>query len=187
MNLFSKLGDLLGLVETVDDDDDYGYDDMGFEENKSSNSSSFGSSFGGFNETPATPAPKINPFDNAINKPVRGGKIATYTASDQIKMIVINPEDYDTAREICDYIKSGKPVVVNLENMAFETAQRVMDFLSGSCYSLNGNVQRVAKNIFIVAPNNIDVSADIRSQQAKANLPWMNQSTGMNKNNNPML
>ena len=189
MNMFSKIGEMLGLVETIDDED-WDNEEMGFgDNNQTNNTSSFSSFSGGFNDSmPQPKQERTNPFDMQIRDKYRPGtKGATYNTSDQIKMIVINPDNYDEAREICDYIKSGKPVVVNLENMAFETAQRVMDFLSGSCYSLNGNVQRVAKNIFIVAPNNIDVSADIRSQQAKANLPWMNQSTGMNKNNNPML
>ena len=185
MGLFSKMGEMLGLVEDVDidDEEDYGFGEM------PQNNSSFTnqtSSFGGFNTTEPTQAkPERSPFDINVGRQYKPGTKVTNYTGDQIKMIVINPDNYDEAREICDYIKSGKPVVVNLENMAFETAQRVMDFLSGSCYSLNGNIQRVAKNIFIVAPNNIDVSADMnRASAAKANaLPsWMQQQAkpGMN-------
>lgn len=187
MGLWSKITETLGLVETLDDDDE-DMDGMYGEMNNSNSYSNNNSNFGGFAQQEAAPQPKIerpNPWDINPGKSYKSNtKITSYNTSDQIKMIVINPDNYDEAREICDYIKSGKPVVVNLENMQFETAQRVMDFLSGSCYSLNGNVQRVAKNIFIVAPNNIDVSADYKSQQSKtANLPWMTSSMSQGKTN----
>ena len=186
MSFFNKMAEALGLVDTIEDDE---YDDE-FEQSQGgfNDAPSFGSSqptfANSFNTQPEMTKPQMSmersPFDINMKNSYKGStKVTTYNTSDQIKMIVINPDNYDEAREICDYIRSGKPVVVNLENMAFEVAQRVMDFLSGSCYSLNGNVQRVAKNIFIVAPNNIDVTADYKSDYNKSKtttLPWMSSS-----------
>ena len=193
MSFFNKMVEALGLVDTIEDDDDYMDDyneqSSGFGDSSYSAQTSFGSSFAS-----ELPKPQMmmdrgadKSFDINMKNNYKGStKVATYNTSDQIKMIVINPDSYDEAREICDYIRSGKPVVVNLEGMEFEVSQRVMDFLSGSCYSLNGNIQRVAKNIFIVAPNNIDVTADFKSdfnKQKTSTLPWMssamNGKTGM--------
>lgn len=92
----------------------------------------------------------------------------------QMQVCIIKPEKYEDAQEICDQIKVRKPVVVNLEKIEYPLAQRIMDFLSGTCYSLDGTIQRVANNIFIIAPENVDVSGDFKEElKTKGiNLPW---------------
>lgn len=102
------------------------------------------------------------------------GKVVNFQTSVQMEVVVIQPETYDEAQDICDHIKSQRPVIINLENMDRNIAQRIMDFVSGSCYTLNGNLQRVTNNIFIIAPENIDVAGDFR-EELKSNgiiLPW---------------
>jgi cell division inhibitor SepF len=95
----------------------------------------------------------------------------------QMEVCIIKPECYEDAQEICDQIKSRKPVVVNLEKVEYPTAQRIMDFLSGTCYSLNGGIQRVANNIFVIAPENVDVSGDFKEELKTKGviLPWVSQ------------
>lgn len=107
-------------------------------------------------------------------EPVAPGKVVNFQASVQMEVVVIQPETYDEAQDICDHIKSQRPVIINLENMDRTIAQRIMDFVSGSCYTLNGNLQRVTNNIFIIAPENVDVAGDFR-EELKSNgiiLPW---------------
>jgi len=82
----------------------------------------------------------------------------------QMQVVIIKPECYEDAQEICDQVKTKKPVVVNLEKVEFPIAQRIMDFLSGTCYSLEGSIQRVANNIFIIAPENVDISGDFKEE-----------------------
>ncbi len=201
MSFLEKVGGIIGFNFTDDEDDDrYMQDEYtkssnfesGFAMPKESMQSQMSDNMqSSMNSMPSSmsssmsgmdfPRPEQN-FDNGLNRFSGSPKVVNYTGSDQLKMIVINPDSYDEAREICDYIRTKKPVVVNLESMDYEIAQRVMDFLSGSCYSLNGNIQRVAKNIFIVAPDNIDVTSDFKSEmkhkntaqaQPNANMPWM--------------
>lgn len=95
----------------------------------------------------------------------------------QMQVIIIKPEKYEDAQDICDQVKSRKPVVVNLEKVEFPIAQRIMDFLSGTCYSLDGTLQRVANNIFIIAPENVDISGDFKEELKTKGiiLPWINQ------------
>lgn len=92
----------------------------------------------------------------------------------QMQVCIIKPEKYEDAQEICDQIKARKPVVVNLEKIEYPIAQRIMDFLSGTCYSLDGTIQRVANNIFIIAPENVDVSGDFKEELKTKGviLPW---------------
>ena len=93
----------------------------------------------------------------------------------QMQVVIIKPNCYEDAQEICDQIKTKKPVVVNLEKVEFPVAQRIMDFLSGTCYSLEGSIQRVANNIFIIAPENVDISGDFKEELKTKGviLPWM--------------
>lgn len=94
----------------------------------------------------------------------------------QMQVVIIKPECYEDAQEICDQIKNRRPVVVNLEKVEFPIAQRIMDFLSGTCYSLEGSIQRVANNIFVIAPENVDISGDFKEELKTKGiiLPWVN-------------
>lgn len=103
-------------------------------------------------------------------------KVVNLQASIQMEVVVLQPTAYDEAQTICDHIKSKRPVILNLEKMERGVAQRIMDFVSGSCYTLNGNIQRITNNIFILAPENIDIAGDFR-EELKSNgiiLPWKN-------------
>jgi cell division inhibitor SepF len=86
----------------------------------------------------------------------------------------MQPATFDDAREVCDHIKNKKPVVVNLEGLTKETAQRVVDFLSGSVYAVDGDIQKVSAGIFMIAPNNVDIMGDYKEElKGKGAFPWM--------------
>jgi len=108
----------------------------------------------------------------------RRDKIVNIHTSVQMEVVVTAPGSYDDAQTACDYIKTKKPVVVNLEKVEMHIAQRIMDFLSGACYSLNGSVQRVSNNIFIIAPENVDISANFKEELKSKGLimPWVSGS-----------
>lgn len=79
----------------------------------------------------------------------------------QFKMVVIEPKGFDECPKLVDNLKAKKPVIINLEKVESDIARKIFDFLSGATYALNGNVQKVANNIFIFAPENVDVTANI--------------------------
>lgn len=79
----------------------------------------------------------------------------------QFKMVVTEPKSFDESPKLVDNLKSKKPVIINLEKLESDTARKIFDFLSGATYALNGNVQKVSNNIFIFAPENVDVTANI--------------------------
>lgn len=84
-------------------------------------------------------------------------KVVNMPTLGQIKVVVMQPTVFDDASMICDHLKGKKPVIVNLEITEKEVARRIVDFLSGSVYALDGTVQKVSSTIFIVAPNNVDI------------------------------
>lgn len=103
---------------------------------------------------------------NIVNLP-------TAQQKQQMKVIVVEPFSFDDAQHIADHLKNRKPVVVNFENTDKEVAKRMIDFISGTTYALSGNIQKVGHEIFLCAPQNVDVSYSSREEGAdKAFLPW---------------
>ena len=98
------------------------------------------------------------------------------TGPNQFKMIVIEPQSFDECPRLVDSLKGRKPIIINLEKIETDAARKIFDFLSGATYALNGNVQKVANNIFIFAPENVDVAAYIDQQApghtTSINNPW---------------
>lgn len=91
------------------------------------------------------------------------------------KLVVIEPKSFDECPKLVDSLKGRRPVIINLEKIETETARKIFDFLSGATYALNGNVQKVANNIFIFAPESVDIAAnqDERGFEFGANKsPW---------------
>lgn len=82
-------------------------------------------------------------------------------ATNPFKLVVIDPEGFEECPKLVDSLKARKPIIINLEKTDSETARKIFDFLSGATYALNGNVQKVANNIFVFAPDNVDISASI--------------------------
>lgn len=81
-------------------------------------------------------------------------------------MIVVNPKDYKDAEKIGDHIKQGRPVVMNMENTDQDVAQRIVDFVQGVMYALDGHMDRISDTIYLCAPNNMTVSRESFSAYA---------------------
>jgi cell division inhibitor SepF len=101
-------------------------------------------------------------------------KVVNIHSSNQMKVVIMQPETYDDAQAICDHLKNKKPVIINLEDIEKESARRIIDFLSGSVYSLEGSIQKVANGIFLIAPNNVDIMGDFKDElRSKNAFPWV--------------
>ena len=81
-------------------------------------------------------------------------------SSEMMKLVVIEPSSFEESPKLVDSLKERKPVIINLEKIDSETARKIFDFLSGATYALNGNVQKVANNIFVFAPDNVDITSN---------------------------
>ena len=92
------------------------------------------------------------------------GRVVNINATTQFKVVVIQPETFDEAKDIADHLKEKKPVVINLELMDKDTARKIFDFLNGAIYALGGSVQRVANNIYLIAPYNVTIMGDFRDE-----------------------
>lgn len=79
-----------------------------------------------------------------------------------LEVCVFKPTQFDEARELTDTLLANCAVVLNLEGLDVEIAQRIIDFASGSCYAIGGNLQKVSNYIFIITPRSVDISGDFQ-------------------------
>lgn len=113
--------------------------------------------------------PRSKRSSNLVNLPTVQPK--------QVKVMIVEPFAFDDAQNVADHLKNRKPVVVNLENTDREVAKRIIDFISGTTYAISGSIQKIGNNIFLCAPNNIDVAYSPRSEDSAENMfsSWNNK------------
>ena len=95
------------------------------------------------------------------------GKVVNIHTSSQLKVVVIQLTSFEDARDIADHLKAKKPVVINLEKLDEDVSRRVVDFLSGAVYGVDGNIQKVANGIFLIAPYNVGIMGDFKDELTK--------------------
>lgn len=90
-----------------------------------------------------------------------------------MEVTMVKPTSMDSSKDICNYLLSGKAVVLNMEGIHMEVAQRIIDFVSGAAYSMDGNLQRISNYIFIVTPNSVELSGDFQDMLAAGDVSGM--------------
>ncbi len=102
-------------------------------------------------------------------KPSRRDGIMSMTGGNSMKLVVIEPKSFEEAPKLVDSLKERKPVIINLEALDQEVARKIFDFLSGATYALNGNIQKIANNIFVFAPDNVDITSEENEREFELN------------------
>ena len=148
--IFDKMRSFFGGDDV--DDEFEGYEDEGYDYEPSSRAE---------RETPNYAAPSRPAAVGSSRGASRRNtsQVVSIHTNVQMQVCIIRPECYEDAQEICDQVKERKPVVVNLEKVEYPTAQRI------------------ANNIFIIAPENVDVSGDLKEELKTKGiiLPWTSQ------------
>lgn len=142
-----KFGD-----DDMDDDDFDDYDDEEeIEEPLRKRSSAKADNDYEEEKTKSKPASKVTPL-----KQVRK------TGTNGMEVCVIKPTSVDDAREITETLLQNRTVVLNLEGLDVDIAQRIIDFTSGSCFAIGGNLQKISHFILIITPPSVDISGDFQ-------------------------
>lgn len=97
--------------------------------------------------------PETNPFEARRNK----GNVVSIHSQKNMRMIMSEPRNYEDTQDIADHLRSRRSVVVNLHKARQDQAVRIVDFLSGTVYALNGTITKVGPNIFLCTPDNVDI------------------------------
>lgn len=154
MSFMDKILDVLRLND--DDDDDYEFaneeffdDDDDYEEPKKKAPRRENKV-----EVKEKPVSKITPITKATKKQV---------VNTGMEVCVIKPTTIEDEIEIVDTLLSGRTVLINMEGLNIEIAQRIIDFTSGATYAMHGSLQKVSNYIFLATPNGVDISGDIQN------------------------
>jgi cell division inhibitor SepF len=124
-------------------------------------------------ERPARPELReVDPKDKVISMNKTLNAITS-----RFHMIITEPSCFDACPELVDNLKARKPIIINLEKVETDVARKIFDFLSGATYALNGNMQKIANNIFVFVPENVNVTSPpehsgIDFSSAGSKIPW---------------
>ena len=155
----NKVWDLFGMdsaePEGYEDENIYDYDNN--EEEEVEDKKLFGRKNGTNNKV--------------VSMPQQGGQA--------IKMVISQPTTFEQSDEICSFLKEKKSIIVNLEYVNKDVARRIVDFISGGVYALDGYIQKVSNSIFLVAPSNYEITNEMAREEMKSKL-----SVSWLKNNN---
>lgn len=125
---------------------------------RSAASSGFGASSGSYGTSSAT------------TSTVRGNKVVNIAATTQVQVVLVRPERFETAAEIADHLREKRTVVLNLEQTNKDVARRLVDFLGGVAYALDGKIKKVANNTFLITPYNVDIMGDLIDELESSGL-----------------
>lgn len=89
------------------------------------------------------------------------GNVVSIHSQKNIRVVLSEPRSYDEAQEIADHLRSRRPCVINMQRVRPEQAIRIVDFLSGTIYALNGSISKVGTNIFLCTPENVEIQGAI--------------------------
>jgi cell division inhibitor SepF len=160
----------LGLKD-IEDEDFYDDDEM-MESAPAQGRTTYPES-GGDPPSGTAPVATVRPIvrDNRTGEPLRqGGVVRPLVSQRQTKPQVVAPQRFSDAQEIGDLVKANNPVIVNLQASERDLARRMIDFCSGLTYALSGSMEKVAEQVFLLTPSNVEVSQEERQRLTERGL-----------------
>ena len=156
--LMNKVWDLFGMdsaePEEYDDENVYDYDNN--EEEEVEDRKLFG---------------RKSNNNKVVNMPQAQGQA--------IKMVISQPTSFEQSDEICSFLKEKKSIIVNLEYVNKDVARRIVDFISGGVYALDGHIQKISNSIFLIAPMNYEITNEMAREEIKSKLSvsWLKNNS----------
>ena len=158
----SFMDELKKLTKPYDDDDEY-YGDDDYDE-------------GGEEEAPAhtrrspavvddnTPAYGSSSDSYSPVASSSGSRVVNINASTQLQVVLVRPDSFDSVGQIADHLRERRAVLLNLEQTEKNVARRLVDFLSGCAYALDGKIKKVATSTYLVTPFGVDIMGDVMEE-----------------------
>ena len=151
---FGRKKDDAALTDDYDDLDDEPIDKPAPKHTASVKAAAAAPSRASYEKPVRTPSSKITPMRSSRRNNSQAANM---------EVCVIKPSSMEDTREIADTLVDNSTVILNLEGIDVELAQRIIDFTSGACYSLGGSLQKVSSYIFVLGPSNVDITGDLQN------------------------
>ena len=123
------------------------------------------------NRTSSAPAPAassslFDDMDDSLSgtssrRSSGGSKVVNIHATTQMQVVLVKPDRFDQVSDIADHLRDKKALVLNLESTNKDVARRLVDFLSGCAYALDGKIKKVAISTYLITPYNVNVTGDL--------------------------
>ncbi|GIP39691.1 cell division protein SepF [Paenibacillus sp. J31TS4] len=102
---------------------------------------------------------ETNPFEARKSK---GSNIVSIHSQKNVRVILCEPRSYEETQDIADHLRSRRSVIVNLQRVRSDQAMRIVDFLSGTVYALNGMISKIGPGIFLCTPDSVEIQGAIK-------------------------
>ena len=97
-------------------------------------------------------------------------KVVNINTTAQMQVVLVKPDRFDNVSEIADHLRSRHAVVLNLEATNKDISRRLVDFLSGCAYALDGKIKKIAISTYIITPYNVDIVGDLIDELENSGL-----------------
>lgn len=180
MSVLDKFLDIMRLNDDDYEDDDYDYDNEEYDEPEPVREKESRSSRRERRESKREEKPeRAAGFEVTEKQPKAssGGKITPITKNKRqgqqvgMEVCVIKPNLIEDELEIAETLLNGRTVVINMEGLSVDIAQRIIDFTCGATFAMHGNLQKISTYIFLATPNGVDISGDIQNFVEGYELP----------------
>ena len=163
--IMNKVWNLFGMDREIDENEEKAYDNNEYENYEN-----------------------YDNYDNDENEEVEDKrffgkrnkeKVVAMPQTQQIKMVISQPTTFEQSEEICEFLKEKKSVIVNLEYVNKDVARRIVDFISGGVFALDGHIQKVSNSIFLIAPYNYEITNEMAREEIsnKLSVSWLKNNT----------
>ena len=171
MGFFDKMKD---IVNPKDIDEGYEDDEYVFDDNGAADyGTSYDNAYNGSQATNYAPSRQTGSFSNV------GVGSGLELNGSALELKVMKPKHWDSVNQIADHLISKRTVVLNLEDTNKEDARRMIDFLLGVVYTIEGDIKKVANNTWVITPNNVDLSQDNQQQTPAGTQNQSQPNSGM--------
>lgn len=119
----------------------------------------------------AEEAPEEDGAETSEAEARRRAPVLSLHTARQLEIVVLEPRAFDDARRAADCLRDRRPVVLNLQAVDPELSRRIVDFLSGVTYALDGHLQRVGEAIFLFTPSTVTIHAEVVPTDRAGLLP----------------
>ena len=165
MKIIDKVCGKIGLIDSDEEkklEEEIEQEEQEVEEEDEEEVSKFERSEG----QPEVSARNVVDFTSTASARENGGNL-------RMKVIVIEPKTFDDAQQVANCLREKRPVVINFENTDGDDARRIIDFISGTTYALNGEIKKVGHNVFFCAPSNVNVTYTEEERKVSTEMPWL--------------
>lgn len=126
-------------------------------------------------DTYATMSAISEASSKSMNTIKTSNKVLNIHSNAQMNVVLFSPKSFEESTTIVDTLKSKRPVVMNISELDKDLGRKIFDFCSGALYAVDGHIQQVAKGIFILAPQNVDITGDVMRKEEAPVSTWLRE------------